>query len=375
MKKFIITLLSVAFVMFLYGIAVGHYEVFPYMILKESQIFFEKSNDVSKNKFSDFNINSIIDIKNENDIIQKRNELINFIWKQNNLPKTYANLKSTSNFSDSNYNDLSNFSHLNKYEIVMEYGINSVVYHFHAESKNGNLVIYHEGHGGDFIKGKYVINELLSEGFDVLAFSMPLHGKNNNPEIFIENIGKIHLKTHDQLSYLDNENFSSLKLFVEPILVSLNFLDEEYTYNSYSFIGLSGGGWTGILFSSIDDRISQTFSVAGSLPIFLRTESRDFGDYEQTLPQLYSKVNYLELYILDSVGEERKLVQIFNEFDPCCFSGNSFVIYENVVRDIVRSFENGDFQIILDSSHNEHKISEFALEKIIYSLHELSKHN
>lgn len=373
MKKFIIILLTVAFMTFLYGISVGYYEIFPYSILKESKTLFEKSNDIQNKKFSDFDIDSIIEIRNKDDIAQKRNELVNFIWKQDNLHQTYDNLKLTRNFSDSNYHDLSNFSHLDTYEIVMEYGITSIAYHFHADSKNGNLVIYHQGHGGDFIKGKTIINELLLEGFDVLAFSMPLHGKNNNPEIFIEHIGKIPLVTHDQLSYLDNENFSSIKLFMEPILVSLNFLDDKYDYDSYSFIGLSGGGWTGILYSAIDDRISQTFSVAGSLPIFLRTESRDVGDYEQILPELYSKVNYLELYTLNSVGEDRKLVQIFNEYDSCCFSGKSFEVYENNIQNIVNSFEHGYFQIILDSSHNEHKISEFALEKILNSLRDSLK--
>lgn len=72
-------------------------------------------------------------------------------------------------------------------------------------------------------------------------------------------------------------------------------------------MGLSGGGWTTVLYAALDPRIMRSYPVAGSWPIYLRFASpRDWGDYEETIPELYKTVNYLEMYILGSYGEGRK---------------------------------------------------------------------
>jgi hypothetical protein len=69
-------------------------------------------------------------------------------------------------------------------------------------------------------------------------------------------------------------------------------------------LGISGGGWTTVLFSAIDDKISQNYSVVGSFPMFMRSDAKNIGDYEQMIPELYSIVNYLELYIMGSFSNE-----------------------------------------------------------------------
>ena len=129
-------------------------------------------------------------------------------------------------------------------------------------------------------------------------------------------------------------------------------------------IGLSGGGWTTVVYSAIDERISDSFSVAGSVPFYLRVDDRDIGDYEQTNIDLYRNVNYLELYILSAYGDDRKLVQIFNKNDPCCFSGNGSGTYEFVIKDKLLQLGKGSFQIFMDDTHNEHKISNIVLEYV-----------
>ena len=42
-------------------------------------------------------------------------------------------------------------------------------------------------------------------------------------------------------------------------------------------IGISGGGWTTTVYPAIDTRISESFSVAGSLPLSLRNTIEDNG--------------------------------------------------------------------------------------------------
>ena len=132
----------------------------------------------------------------------------------------------------------------------------------------------------------------------------------------------------------------------------------------YKRQGISGGGWTTTMAAAIDDRISQSISVAGSYPMFLRSDTKNFGDYEQHNLELYKIANYLDLYVMASVGEDRKFIQIFNLDDPCCFGGTSFQEYEDYIVTTVEDFDDGYFKIYLDDTHREHKISDHALEII-----------
>ena len=250
----------------------------------------------------------------------------------------------------------------------MEYGINSIAYLFLPENSNGKIIIYHQGHDGDFIIGKENINFFLNKNYAVLAFSMPLLGMNDQPIIDLERFGKIKFTSHNQFEFLESSEFSPVKFFVEPIGVSLNYLDENFNFDSYYMVGISGGGWTTVLFSAIDDRITQSYSVAGSVPMFMRSDSKNIGDYEQRVPELYRIANYLELYILSSFGDERIHVQIFNKYDPCCFSGEMYTTYYDEIKNRMNQLGKGEFEIFLDDTHYEHKISQHALEIIKNSI-------
>ena len=129
-------------------------------------------------------------------------------------------------------------------------------------------------------------------------------------------------------------------------------------------IGISGGGWTTIVYSAIDDRVSESFSVAGSYPFFLRSEIRNLGDYEQTDLGLYSQVNYLELYVLGASGNDRFQMQIFNEYDPCCFSGTTYKTFDKLIQEKIEKVGTGTFETYLDKSQTKHIISQKSLELI-----------
>ena len=250
----------------------------------------------------------------------------------------------------------------------MEYGINSISYLFIPEQSNEKLILYHQGHGGDFILGKKTIEFFLDRNFTVLAFTMPLVGMNNQPVVEIDGLGKIELTSHEKLRLLEANNFNPMRLFLDPTLNNLNFLNKEYDFKQYSMLGISGGGWTTVVYSAIDERISNSFSVAGSIPFYLKVDNRDIGDYEQTNMDLYQNVNYLELYVLSGYGDGRQHIQVFNKNDPCCFSGNGYKTYESIIKDRISQLGKGDFQIFMDETHNEHKISDIALEYIAKSI-------
>ena len=369
MNKYLLAFLVISFVsVFFFGTYVGLYKIFPYEFLDSSKDVLFEQKTIEKNQFvKQSSIDSLIRIYDKSDIEQKRNFLTEFFWDVGSLQrvKDKSQLPEVeSGISDFNYKDFQNLKRIDRLTVEMEYGINSVSYLFLPEQPNEKLILYHQGHGGDFLLGKDTIKFFLDRNFTVFAMTMPLLGMNNQPVVEIDGIGKIKLNSHNQLRLLEANDFNPMKLFLDPIQINLNFLEKEYNFKQYSMIGLSGGGWTTIVYSAIDERISDSFSVAGSIPFFLRVDSRDMGDYEQTNVELYQNVNYLELYVLSAYGDGRKHVQIFNKNDPCCYSGSGYEIYELIIKDKMLQLGKGNFQILVDDTHDEHKISDYILKLI-----------
>ena len=355
-------------IIFIYGLSVGVYKIFPYEHLDSSLDIIIEKKAIENNQFvSQANLDSLIKIDSKSDIDRKRNFLTEVFWNVGSstfklMTKDLPEVES--NISDSRYNNFQNLKRIDKLTVEMEYGINSISYLFIPEQSNGKLILYHQGHGGDFLLGKKTIEFFLDRNFTVLASTMPLVGMNNQPVVEIDGLGKIKLISHDQLRLLEANNFNPMKIFLDPIRINLNFIEMEYDFKQYSMIGLSGGGWTTVIYSAIDERISDSFSVAGSMPFYLRVNDRDIGDYEQTNIDLYRNVNYLELYVLSAYGDDRKHVQIFNKNDPCCYSGNGHESYEFFIKDRLLQLGKGSFQLFIDNTHSEHKISDTALEYI-----------
>ena len=362
------SLVALIAIIFIFGLSVGVYKIFPYGILDSSLDIIKGEASVENNQFIiQANLDSLIEIDDRSDIDQKRNDLIEFFWNVGSLHRLqYAEqlLEVESDISDSRYDDFQNLKQIDKLTIEMEYGINSVSYLLLPEESNEKLILYHHGHDGDFLLGKDTIQFFLERNFTVLAMTMPLVGMNNQPTVEIDGIGEMKLISHDQLRFLEKNSFNPMKLFIHPIQVNLNYLDKEYDFKRYSIIGLSGGGWIGLVYSAIDDRISDSFSIASSLPFYLRVDARDIGDYEQTNVNLYKITNYLELYVLAAYGDDRKHIQIFNKDDPCCYSGIGYESYEFFIKNKLVELGKGSFQILIDDTHNEHKISDTMLEYI-----------
>ena len=367
-----ILILSVFFIVFFAGLSVGVYKIFPYELLDSSKDILSGQKTLETNQFvNQADIDSLIKIDNQSNIDEKRHFLTEFFWGIGSLQRIIDKSplpQVESDISDSRYNDLQNLKRIDKLTVEMKHGINSISYLFIPEVSNEKLILYHQGHGGDFILGQNTIQFFLNRDFTVLASTMPLVGMNNQPIVEIDGLGKMKLISHQQLDLLKTNNFNPMSLFLDPIQINLTFLHKEYAFQQYSMIGISGGGWTTVIYSAIDERISDSFSVAGSMPFYLRVNDRDMGDYEQTNVDLYQNVNYLEFYVLSGYGEGSKHIQIFNKNDPCCFSGNGYETYEFIIKDKISQLGNGDFHVLVDDTHNEHKISNTALEYIIKNI-------
>ncbi len=271
---------------------------------------------------------------------------------------------------DDDYVSLNNLLKIDELTKTMEYGLTNVSYHFIPKTHNGELIIYHQGHRGDFKHGLETMKYFLNKGYAVIGMSMPLLGKNNQPILPFERFGQVRMNHHDALRLLKPAKGHPIQYFFEGVLAAVNY-GESLGYKRISMVGLSGGAWTTTLYAALDERIAKSYPVAGSQPLYVRSAqapNKKWGDYEHLVIDLYSKVNYLELYILGSYGKDRNQKQILNEFDPCCYSGKNYKTYEGNVERIVKRLGKGRFDVFLDSTHEEHKISDVALEVILKDL-------
>jgi hypothetical protein len=377
--KFLVILIISSSSLFVYGFIAGSYEIFPYDTLRDIKREFipQKLCGFHPEDFPQVyatNVSSLINLNSYNDIEQKRTEIFEYLWKNNTIHNSMPT-KIIENISDQKFN-MNNIQRIDKIIIEMDYGVNSIAYIFFPKTtinseKNSNdnsLIIYHQGHKGDFtIYGKDTIEKLLENNYTVMAFSMPLEGQNNQPVIDIPNKGIFKMKYHNHFLYLDNPNFSSMKYFFEPIMKSLNYVEKNYSFEKFHMIGLSGGGWTTMVYSAIDPRISHSYAVSGGYPEYLQ-QMIGMGHYERNANGLLHIVNYPEMYVMSSVGENRKSVHISIEWDTGYRCGNFAQTYDKPVKESVKKIGPGTFKTYLDSSIIDHIISDESLSFILKEL-------
>jgi len=373
--KIIISLILISAATFSYGLFVGHYEIFPFEMLSEiKKIPYESESNTRLQIYQDLSNDDLISFQSIADIDNTKQTLIEYIWNDSKLPIELPT-KHEYDVKDRIADELQNLDRIDSFTVEMKYGVNSISYLFIAKNSNDKLVIYHQGHNAISLNGFDdhsfdqdipLIQNFLDNNYSVLIFSMPGKGMNNEPIIDHEKFGNFKLNSHDHFHLLEAKNFHPIQFFLEPVVITLNQIEKDYSFVTYSMMGLSGGGWTTIVVSAVDDRISESYSIAGSFPIWLRSDSRDYGDYEQTIPEFYQIANYEELYFLSAYGDNRRLVLFYNEFDPCCFSGelyNKFP-FGDIVKTKISKFNKGNFDVIVDYGQTEHMISESILGKI-----------
>jgi hypothetical protein len=307
----------------------------------------------------------LIRIKNAGDVAEIRGALADYIWQGAGLPTSKMPDSVEEGITDGRYESLytGNLARIDRITTVTEPGLNSIAYLFIPKNANGELVIYHQGHDGDFVIGIDTIRGLVENGYAVLGFAMPQRGMNNKPTVYLERFGYFKLENHIHLKLLD----TPIRPFIEPVVVGVNYA-LSLGYGPVHMTGLSGGGWTTTVCAAVDDRISHSYPVAGSCPMYLKSESRrDWGDYEQTVRDLYRTANYLEMYILGAAGPSRRQMQVINRYDSCCYANVKFRTYEKVVGDTAADV-GGRFDVLCDESHREHKISTKVMEAILADL-------
>jgi hypothetical protein len=364
----------------IYGFCVLWYQLPPYQLIRPAVILKNKEQfyDIPQ-IYLETDVTKLISIKKPEDVFRLRSELKIFLWGKPSIPLSTPS-KITKDYIDERYKDISSLSRIDKLSTTMEFELESHAYHFFPKTPINKVVLYHQGHGGDFHKGKEVISKFLDNGYSVVGFSMPLLGLNNKkPTINFPSFGKIKITGHEQMKFLNPERGHPIKYFLEPVINVLNYLETNYTYSHTSMLGLSGGGWTTTLVSAIDTRVEYSFPIAGSLPMYLMSNAKStkgkVTDFEQSAPELYRIANYLELYILGSYGDKRRQVQILNQFDICCFEGVRWKTYKDIVESRVQELGLGKFEILSDTSHHDHKVSSMVMNWVLNLLNFTNEKN
>lgn len=295
-----------------------------------------------------------LDIATIEDAVRVREDALQFIFGTKTLPTDEPT--SVQAGVESPITGLVGLSRVDRLTMELSDGFTSVAYLFHPEASNGKLMIFHQGHSTTYGEngGSETVGFFLERGWQVAAMCMPLYGQCTGP-----------YGSHGDMYNASFDGYSYLSFFLGPVVQVVNYGQNVLKASEIDMIGISGGGWTTTLAAALDPRIRVSVPVAGSVPIHLRSRSRDLGDAEQYGYEFYQIVGYPDLYVLGSIGAGRRQLQVLNRFDSCCFAGTLYQDYEAEVAARVQELAPGSFSAFLDPSHESHLISEFALNAAI----------
>lgn len=364
MRRFL-TIVILCTLCFLSGVLIGKKEYPPYPFLRDTfQRWFLPHNfdHIPANALLN-NVSEQVSFHSEAELEQRRAELKTFIWAELK-PEQFSPSHVENNIPRKPWSDIAALDRVDRITIPLEQNITSSTLLFVPKKSNRQAVIYHEGHKASCADRHELIEHFLQEGFTLACLDMPLTGMNQgSPVINTKRFGKIQLYHHDRLQLADQP----FRYFVEPVIALLNFLQTQ-KFSHISMLGFSGGAWTTVLASAIDPRIEQSFSVAGSVPHYLRGERQsEWGDFEQHFAPLYRIANYPELYLM-ATSRGRTHVQISNRYDPCCFGGVASQSYAEPLQQLAHEMTHGEFQVREDTSHRQHQLSSTTLQTISQQL-------
>jgi hypothetical protein len=308
---------------------------------------------------------SLINAVDEAQIERIRAQLIAYIWKAPGLPQALPVVVEDVANPFTAVTAVPPGTRVDELSVTLEDFV-SRMYLYTPRHARRRLTIVHQGHSWLARDGTgQAVEYLLRQRHHVLVVHMPMYGPNSAP------FGPVPYFHDPMFNRRESPTLSPFKYFVEPVVQAVNYATQVMGIWRVAMIGLSGGGWTTTLAAAIDPRIKLSVSVAGSLPTFLFDPAdpcigpKDRGDIEQYHPVLYRIANHLDLYILGAHGNGRGQLQVLNQYDSCCFEGVRYRTYRPAVRDAVSRLRLGRFEVFLDSSHRQHKISAHALETAI----------
>ncbi|CDP50716.1 hypothetical protein [Devosia sp. DBB001] len=279
-----------------------------------------------------------------------------------------------SDYMDAVWATKQNLAGMKVLRIPMSLGVNSKAWRFTPITyrnanggKCGFIVVAGHGQVSVFPPYMALIEKLLYAGCEVTAIDMPFSGQ--NPAATVDTgRGRVLIQHHGNIQAAQTKDFHPLRWFVEAPLAIVN----DYTSRGITNIGitgLSGGGWTADVYAALDERVTVSYSIAGSMPMYMRSwivpnPPASLGDWEQMAIRPLG-VGYLDLYVLGSIGLGRRHVNIYIVNDDCCFGGYNANHFAPAVSAAVESIELGSYGVVFDTTVSTHTISPWAASWIV----------
>lgn len=289
----------------------------------------------------------VIHIRDKEDVETIRQALLEFIFGASELPATLPEPSGGGML------------------VRLPNGFTSFISVFTPDASNGALVIYHTGHEGFTVRDRAVIQTYLKAGYTVWSLNMPLvEQQPSGVAVTLPSLGHLTIHEHRQMTYLDEiTDGHPMRYFVEPVIAAVNRA-EEMGYSDIFVTGLSGGGWTTILAAALDLRIDASYPIAGGLPLSMRFDQpkRNWGDWEENLPELFQIASFEDLSILGAAG--RSQIQVLNEYDICCYNDSRYLDFVPAIKSVVELL-GGRFEICWSESEFLHRANPAALQVIL----------
>ena len=304
---------------------------------------------------------SLVSVKTLADLRQTRARLIEVFWGEAQFPAEVQPAAVEHDVSVEAFGDLPNLSRIDRIVVDMGHEVRSKLLYFRpVETGNGNLVIYHHGFAGSIEDVPHIIGAFLERGYSVLAIDLLNYGGAKSKYKTSKNEAGFNL--HFELDKIP----TPLRYHLEPVVVGLNHALRDSDYGSVSMVGFSAGAFVTTAIAAVDPRILHSYLIAGVYPIYLRTGQDIQIGMPSYYPPMLEVANYLDLFVLGAAGAGRRQLQIFNRYDRCCYNNTKGKLYEPAVAETVGLIgDGGEFMVLIDETHADHKPSQFAVEAIL----------
>ncbi|WP_205627751.1 hypothetical protein, partial [Streptomyces pathocidini] len=325
-------------------------------------------------------------VRSEADVAAVRAALVSEVWKSadGRLPSALPEVER--GVAAPEIPEFTGVDRIDRLTVRLPYGLSTTVFlllpdRWPHHAGHRRFAFYHNGHGEEPSTMARTAQALLDAGYGVLLFAMPLYHWNprelEDPQ---DPAKKVVVGSHNDLVPWETPGFSTLRFFLEPLVVAMNHVRKVHEPTSVQMVGLSGGGWATTVYPALDPRVTRSYPTAGSLPFFLRSAppkpSPTTGDWEQRKdrhPAFYAIADFMDFYALASVGKDRRQIQILNRFDACCFNGVGHRSYAPVARHRVEVITGGEvgrgsWELLEDATHGDHTVSPYALSVILWDL-------
>lgn len=300
-------------------------------------------------------------IASDADALRVRRSLNGAIWGVAEPPHDAMPTEVSFGISDPVFDGAENLERIDALRFDMRGDTHSTMEMLLPAEANGEVVIYHHGYAGTFHESADAIRAFLGRGYAVVAINLMCYGGNDcTPPLDPPVRGKTRADLHVDFDLIENP----LAFLFEPVVAAINYAQRVHGFRAVSMVGLSAGGWETAVAAAIDPRIRRSYPVSGVYPVYLR-EGQDLAPGIQFYRPMLEAASYLDMFVLATYGEGRRQLQVFNRYDRCCFNNTKGKLYEAAVQEAAGRIGAGRFAVLIDETHAEHKISPFAVQRIL----------